>query len=156
MPAASAPLLYRERLSAPWTVWMVVMVLIGTLGIAYGAAAGVSAGIGTTLLAGGLAAALLLRSAAPVVVTTEELVAGRARIPLRGVGTAVALDAERTRWLRGPGIDPSAFMVMRGWIPTGVLIEVVDAHDPTPYWLLSSRHPDRLVTAIETARAGAG
>ncbi len=156
MTVHPARLLYRERLWAPWPVWLVVMSLIATLGIAYGAAAGAAVGVGTSLLAGSLAAALLLRSGAIVAVSTHELRAGRARIPLVGVGSAVALDAERTGWLRGPGIDPSAFMVMRGWIPTAVLVEILDEHDPTPYWLISSRSPARLTAAIETARTGQG
>jgi hypothetical protein len=33
-----------------------------------------------------------------------------------------------------------------------VLAEVVDPADPTPYWFVASRHPDRLRAAVEAAR----
>jgi hypothetical protein len=30
----------------------------------------------------------------------------------------------------------------------GVRVDVADPDDPTPYWLVSSRHPDKLAEAL--------
>jgi hypothetical protein len=156
MAAALTPptrVLYSERLWAPWTVWLVTLALVGSLAVAYGAATGTAGGLLTAAVAGVVAGAFIVRSAALVQVTDRELVAGRARIPLEGIGEPVALDAERTRWLRGPGIDPAAYRLVRGWVATSVQVDLVDPHDPTPYWLVATRHPEELVHALDAARA---
>jgi hypothetical protein len=41
---------------------------------------------------------------------------------------------------------------IRPWIGPGVQVWVDDADDPTPYWVVSSRHPDRLVRALRATR----
>ena len=46
------------------------------------------------------------------------------------------------------------YLCQRGWLREGVLAEVVDPLDPTPYWLVSSREPRRLAAAITAAGAG--
>jgi hypothetical protein len=46
--------------------------------------------------------------------------------------------------------DPAAFVSIRPWIGPGVQVWLDDADDPTPYWIVSSRHPDRLVTAVRS------
>ena len=36
-------------------------------------------------------------------------------------------------------------------IGQGVIVEITDPQDPTPYWLLSSSSPQRLAAALEQA-----
>ncbi|RIS22389.1 DUF3093 domain-containing protein, partial [Mycobacteroides abscessus] len=50
----------------------------------------------------------------------------------------------------GRQLDPAAFVVHRAWIGPMVLVVLNDADDPTPYWLVSSRHPDRLLAALRS------
>jgi Protein of unknown function (DUF3093) len=45
--------------------------------------------------------------------------------------------------------------VVRGYIPTAVLLLLDDPTDDTPYWVVSTRHPDRLVAALMAAGARA-
>ena len=142
---------YEERLHAPLSVWLVVWVVAGTFGIAFGAALGVPVGVLVTLVLGGAVSVGLARAAARVAVEDGDLVAGHARAPLSALGSPVVLDAERARHLRGPGSDPAAFHLIRGWVPAGVLFDVVDPHDPTPYWYVATRHPDRLAAAASAA-----
>jgi hypothetical protein len=33
-----------------------------------------------------------------------------------------------------------------------VRVTVTDPQDPTPYWLVSTRHPEKLVEALQAAR----
>ena len=36
----------------------------------------------------------------------------------------------------------------RAWVGPMVLLVLDDPDDPTPYWLVSSRHPDRVLAAL--------
>nr|WP_218849282.1 DUF3093 domain-containing protein [Nocardioides perillae] len=101
---------------------------------------------------------LLAYGRAPVrVVTTPdgaELQAGRARIDVRHLGPATALDREATRRTAGVEADARAFLLLRPYLKRSVKVELRDPADPTPYWLVSTRHPQRLVAALEAARDG--
>ena len=145
---------YSERLHAPWQLWGLALVLALSLGTAMlpvgPQAALAAAAVGAVLCAWGLLAA-----AAPVEVRDGQLRAGRARIPLRLLGAVTALDDAAARALRGPGIDPSAYHLIRGWVPSAVRVQVLDPEDPTPYWYVATRHPRELAEAIEAARAEA-
>jgi len=43
---------------------------------------------------------------------------------------------------------------VRGFIHRGLRIELIDSEDPTPYWVVTSRNPQRFAAAIEAAKAG--
>jgi hypothetical protein len=49
--------------------------------------------------------------------------------------------------------DPAATTVVRGWIGPSVMVWL-HRPQPTPYWLVSTRHPDELAAAIQQARHG--
>ncbi len=74
--------------------------------------------------------------------------AGNARIEARHLGTADALDTEETRRVSGPDADARAFLLLRPYVRQSVRVEITDPADPTPYWLVSSRHPEALATAL--------
>ncbi len=143
---------YRERLHAPWPVWFVAFVLAGSLGVAYGFPLGPTAGLVSFAVVMGLAALLLLGTAPLVVVDDLVLRAGRARLPLRYAGRIAPLTTDQTREVRGRRADPAAYLCTRGWISRSVLVEVEDEDDPHPYWLISTRHGDRLAPILAAAR----
>jgi hypothetical protein len=80
-----------------------------------------------------------------------ELRIRKAHLPLRYVSGAVALDERTLRRVVGREGDPAAFVSVRPWIGPGVQVWIDDAEDPTPYWVVSSRHPDQLVKAVRAA-----
>lgn len=145
---------YTERLwPAPW-VWAAGVLISLTLGVVFvpAADARVAVGVGVLALAG---AAALFRSWSPVVRVVEPadgaglwLQAGDARIPVVALGPAETLDAPSMRYALGPGLDARSHRCIRGWVSTGVRVDVVDVRDPVPYWLLSSRAPGRLAAAL--------
>ena len=143
---------YEERLTAPVGLWVGVWLGALTLGFSVYAALGLLGGLLGLLVPGVLLSVLLLRAAAPVRVVDGDLVAGRARIPVALLGPVEVLDAARARDLRGPGSDPAAYHLIRGWVPAGVRATVVDPADPTPYWYVASRRPAELAAAVEGAR----
>jgi len=145
-------LAYRERLHAPWAVWVVVTLLVGTLAVAYGHTLGPAAGVVTFVVAEALVAWWLLATAPTVVVDDLVLRAGRARLPVRYAGRIAPLDPQQTRDARGRLADPAAYLCTRGWISTSVLVEVDDPDDPHPYWLVSTRHGHALALALAAVR----
>jgi hypothetical protein len=76
------------------------------------------------------------------------LYAGPAHISLSLLGEATALDAEETRRVHGVDADARAFLCTRPYLKRSVQVLVADPEDRTPYWLISTRHPGRLVSAL--------
>jgi DUF3093 family protein len=85
-------------------------------------------------------------------ISDGELRVRGAHLPLTYVSGAVALDAATLRRVVGREGDPAAFVSIRPWIGGGVQLWIDDEDDPTPYWVVSSRRPDRVVAAIRAAR----
>jgi hypothetical protein len=83
-----------------------------------------------------------------VSVTTETFVAGRAKVPVSLVSGIEELDPGQMRQARGVRLDARAYLCIRGWLPVGVKVFLADPEDPTPYWLISSRRPEALASAL--------
>ncbi|MBM7787707.1 DUF3093 domain-containing protein [Tenggerimyces flavus] len=148
---------YVERLWVPASWWIVAVLLTGTLWLAFFAALPALVANVLGLVALALVAVGLLRfGALRVAVTDSSLLAGRATLPLWAVGSVVALSADQARALRGVASDASAFLVVRPYVPRAVRVEVADPQDPTPYWYVATRHPERLAAALEAARVTGG
>jgi hypothetical protein len=74
--------------------------------------------------------------------------AGRARIEAEHLGGVTALDAEETRRVAGPEADARAYLLLRPYAKRAVKVEITDPADPAPYWLVCTRHPDELASAL--------
>lgn len=138
---------YSERLTLGPVGWVLLIVFGAMIGIAFlPVAAWLAVVLGLAVVVVGMFA---LVATAPVVrVDGTTLQAGPARIPRDLVGGATALDAAGVRTELGPRLDARAYLCQRGWIHTAVRVELVDPLDPTPYWIVSTRHPDALVAAL--------
>ena len=144
---------YDERLSVPlrWWVqgtiavaclWLAVLVALPTAAVwAVTATAAVVVGVG-----------LWSYGAARVQVVDGELHAGPAHIGVGHLGAATALDAEAARRLAGPDADARAYLLLRPYLKQAVRVEVADPADPTPYWLVGTRRPETLVSALASLR----
>jgi hypothetical protein len=87
-----------------------------------------------------------------VAVTDTELQVDDARLPLKVVADAIPLTVEDKRLLLGQASDPLAFVIQRPWIAGAVQIMLDDPADPTPYWLISTRHPEEMAQALLIGR----
>lgn len=157
MATVDEPLLpYRERLTASAGYWVLCPVAGVLVALALVPVDARLAILGGVLAAAGCVVGLN-RAAAPVVVTDRAFEAGRARLPLGHLGDVEPLDRPATRHALGPGLDARAFTCTRPWVATSVRVRVLDARDPAPYWLVSTRRPDRLAAALReaTSRGGA-
>lgn len=141
--------LYRERLHVPLRWWVQATMFLATVWLALTVAM-------PGWLAWGASGALLLGvygifswlGSPEIEVRDGVLHAGAARIPLSDIGTVEALDKDATRRVHGIEADARAFLLTRPYIARAVKVEVTDPGDPTPYWLLSSRHPRQLAAAL--------
>lgn len=146
---------YAERLTVPLRWWVQGTMLVATLWLAVVVAMPVYASAVVALLAGALVAGCFLTyGAARVQVGDGELRAGRAHIPTSYVGSVTPLDAEQTRRLAGVDADARAYLLLRPYLKRAVRVEIADPSDPTPYWLVSTRHPAKLAAALGGSSAG--
>lgn len=139
---------YRERLTVPWYAWLICLlagVCVAAVSIAFLGPVGV---LTVAVITMALCALLLWRMGAVVEVSDGRLRAGRAGIPLTALGPAQPLAAAAAARLRGRDIEPTAFHLMCSWVSTAVQVVVRDPADPTPYWYVATRHPDRLAAAL--------
>ncbi len=82
-----------------------------------------------------------------------ELLVGGARLPRSVVGRGASVPASAKSAAMGRQLDPAAFLVHRSWVASMVLLVLDDPDDPTPYWLVSTRHPDKVLAAMGIADA---
>lgn len=111
------------------------------------------AGVITAVVLYGGCVALLVGTAPVLAVTGSHFVAGRARLPIDLAGEPEAFRGDEATLERGQRLDARAWLVIRGWVSPVVKVPVTDPTDPAPYWLVSSRRPDALVSAIAAAKA---
>ena len=142
---------YREKLwPAAWLFISTALVIPASLLVflPINATVGIVVAI---LMYAGCVGGLVLGS--PVIEVTEStFVAGRARLPLSAVGTVEGFSGDEAQLERGQRLDARAWLLIRGWVSPVVKIELRDPSDPTPYWVVSTRHPDALVRALVTAK----
>jgi DUF3093 family protein len=146
---------YRERLWVPWWWW--------PLGFALAALIAFEVNLGVAALPDWLpfatlftvaAGALLWLGRVEIQVTAGdgqvELWAGEAHLPV----TVIARSAEIARSAKssalGRQLDPAAYVLHRAWVGPMVLVVLDDPDDPTPYWLVSCRHPERVLSALRS------
>ncbi|WP_322921872.1 DUF3093 domain-containing protein [Nocardioides renjunii] len=144
---------YAERLTVPLRWWAQGTMLVASLWLAVLAAT--PEVVAWSVTAGALAVMVALfvsYGSARVAVDRQAFRAGRAQVPLEHVGAVTPLDADDVRRLAGVEADARAYLLLRPYLKRGVRVDIADPADPTPYWLVSSRRPDALASALEAAR----
>ncbi|WP_313674327.1 DUF3093 domain-containing protein [Mycolicibacterium sp.] len=158
-PVSTQTVRYRERLRVPWWWWPIgiglssVLAFQVNLGIRnlpdwlpYVALAIVAVGV---LL-------WLSRVEIRVVATGAgadaevELWAGQAHLPASVVSRSAVVPRSAKSAALGRQLDPAAFVLHRNWVGPMVLVVLDDPDDPTPYWMVSSRQPDRVLAALQS------
>jgi hypothetical protein len=146
---ASAPAGYRETLRAPWW-WYPIAIGTACLLAAEFHIAGLRV---TDWIPYGVLVPLSILLVwwlghSRLEISRGELRVRGAHLPLQYVSGAVALDPATLRRVVGREGDPAAFVSIRSWIGPGVQLWLDDVDDPTPYWVVSTRHPDRVLAAV--------
>jgi hypothetical protein len=139
--ATSQSVRYRERLSVPWWWW--------------------PPGLGLAGLPNWAPFAVLLPVAAVVLLWfgktdvrvvggsgETELCVAAAHLPVSVIARSAEVPKSAKSAALGRQLDPAAYVVHRAWVGPMVLLVLDDPDDPTPYWLVSCRHPDRVLAAL--------
>ncbi len=77
-----------------------------------------------------------------------QLWAGQAHLPVTAIARCADVPRSAKSAALGRQLDPAAYVLHRAWIGPMVLVVLDDADDPTPYWLVSCRHPERVLSAL--------
>lgn len=141
--------LYWEVLRPPAAWWLVGLLLVVAVWWAFFVVGPASLAWTAGAVALAVVAAGLWRYGnAPVALDSSGLRAGRARLPWQHVGDTVALDAEQTHRALGVEADARAYLFTRPYVRCAVKVVIDDDRDPTPYWLISTRHPKELAVRL--------
>lgn len=143
------PATYHERLGVPWWAWPLALITGGLLATeVWMGASGVRAWLPFAVALPLIVIVTIWLGRIKVAVTDTEFQVDDARLPLEVISEVVALDAAGVREVLGVGSHPLAFVVQRPWITGAVQVVLDDPADPTPFWVVSTRHPVELATAL--------
>jgi hypothetical protein len=145
---------YRERLAVPWWWWppafgVATLVALEVNRAARDLPAWVSFAVLFVIAAG----VLIWFGRAEVRVETGQdgapvLWAGLAHLPADVIARSAEIPRTAKSAALGRQLDPAAYVLHRPWVGPLVLVVLNDPDHPTPYWLVSSRHPERVLSAM--------
>jgi hypothetical protein len=160
--ATSQSVRYRERLWVPWWWWPPGLGLAGLIAL--------EVNQGVPAVPPWVPFAVLLPVAAVVLLwfgKTEvsvvgahvrskegegsdetELWVGAAHLPVSVIARSAEVPKSAKSAALGRQLDPAAYVVHRAWVGPMVLLILDDPDDPTPYWLVSCRHPEKVLAAL--------
>ena len=153
--ATSQTVRYRERLWVPWWWWPPAFGVAALIALEVNQAArNLPDWVAFAALLLVAAAALVWLGRIEVRVAGEpgrvELWAGQAHLPVDVIARQAKVPRSAKFAALGRQLDPAAYVLHRAWIGPMVLLVLDDLDDPTPYWLVSTRHPDRVLVALQT------
>ena len=79
-----------------------------------------------------------------------ELWAGEAHLPASVITRSAAIPRSAKSAALGRQLDPAAHVLHRNWVGPMALVVLDDPDDPTPYWLVSCRNPERVLAALRS------
>jgi Protein of unknown function (DUF3093) len=79
-----------------------------------------------------------------------ELWAGEAHLPVTVITRSAEIARSAKSAALGRQLDPAAYVLHRAWVGPMILVVLGDPDDPTPYWLVSCRHPERVLSALRS------
>jgi len=128
--------------------------LIAMIAVAYGAALGTAIGLVVGIGLGGVTLVAVIRSSPVIEISTHHIRCGRAELPRdRCEHPRLVAGHEVATIRRGqdPTVGDRVYQVLPPWFAkSAVLLSVVDPEDPHSAWLIASRHPDAVLSAIST------
>jgi hypothetical protein len=149
MPAPAPIYVERLAIRPRWWAITLLIALVGSSELFAGFALPVIAVVVPAVL---LPTLVLLALASRTVLRVDSVGVhvGKSSMPYDEMESVEGLDGPRTRLLLGPQADPAARLFVRGFIRESVVVRAMRS-EPVPYWLISTRHPDRVIAAVEQA-----
>lgn len=148
---AKNAVIYLERVTPAWFSFLPLLIIYPTLWLTWAPFSqllGTLLGVFLTLIA----AVLMIFTSRETKVTGGILYVAKAQIPIEFVGAIEIVDPKDAFRERGPKLDARAFLSIKSSLKGLVKIEITDPNDKTPYWLVSSRKPVDLKSALLAAK----
>jgi hypothetical protein len=147
---------YRERLTVPILWWLLLLGFVASVAFVFQHAYGPTVSLPVAGVVLVLGVVVLGRYGnVRIEVGPSGLRAGRAHLPIEAVGAVASCSGAEAVRARGPELSAHAYGLIRGYVDPVVTVRVADEDDPTPYWIMSTRHPERLMAALGMARQDA-
>jgi hypothetical protein len=97
--------------------------------------------------------AIYIKSGLKIEVSGAEIRVGRAHLQREFIGEIIALDNRNLKRIRTRDANPAAYLAIRFWSPRAIQLFVNDTRDATPYWLISTSQPEKLLTALKDLKS---
>ncbi|HRY09615.1 MAG: DUF3093 domain-containing protein [Actinobacteria bacterium] len=138
---------YREVLRPPWWVYGVAVGLAALFSFTLAAAATVPVALVVFAIIVALSVWVVSRRRLEISVDDTGLRVGDESLARDEIARALPLGAPELRVVAGPEADTRAHLILRNLsTKDGVKIDL--SRGPTPYWLVSSAHPEELAAAL--------
>ncbi|GAA1822208.1 DUF3093 domain-containing protein [Nesterenkonia flava] len=138
---------YQEKLWPAWWLWVTAVIVGASISVMF-FPIDVTFGVLALVVGVALCVFALIVTTPTVEVRDGTLRVGRAQIEAAHLGRVVGHRGQAAREQLGPGFDARSYQCIRGWIDPVITAEITDPNDATPYWLFSTRHPERVLAAL--------
>jgi hypothetical protein len=142
--------IYRE--AKRWGLWLWIFILFLYLTLVIALLVSINTGA-TLVFVIPLFAVILFywfHTALKIKVTKGWLLVHKAKIKRAFIAEVEALDANEFRVAAGREFNANAYLQNRPWLKGGVKIYLRDPKDPTPYWLIASKNPEKLARVLNS------
>ena len=93
---------------------------------------------------------LYFKTALKIEVDQTHLRVGKAVIEHMYIGEVEVLTPAQVKLIRTRDADPLAFLAIRFWSSKDIKVQIVDARDKTPYWLITTKKGNDLLQALKS------
>lgn len=140
---------YREVIHAP--IWLLALIYFFFLSLVLSiwAALGNNSAIFTFVVLTVLLIIIYFKTSLTIEVDETHLRVGRAYINRQYLDHINILDSKEFSRIRTRDADPAAYLAIRFWSSGAVQVKILDPRDPTPYWLISTKHGEELGQALK-------
>jgi hypothetical protein len=139
--------IYSEKLNPPIGMTLSTLLLIPGFGLMLGPFdwyLAFAIGIFVTIAIN----VMLFNFSPSIVVNENEIILGKAVIPLAALDNPIALTGDDAFRARGPDLSPEVYFQIRGGIDGVVLLDNTDEDDPYKKLLMSTRRPEELAKTL--------
>ena len=144
---------YREVIRTPLWLLAIIYFFFLSLVISIWAALGNNSALVSLVVLTLILVAVYIKAGLVIEVDDTEIRVGRAHLQRDFMGEITALDNQQLKRIRTRDADPAAFLAIRFWSPRAVQLFVNDTRDATPYWLISTSQPEKLLSALKALKS---
>jgi len=140
-----------DKFKDSWSIslWFFLTMMNLSFALALWAAFDTRSAIIDFLITWALMLYLAQRTPLHIFIDSEWLFIGKAKIEKKYIASIEVLSKPEIALLRTRDANANAYLDLRFWVPVGIKIEINDARDYTPYWLISTKHGDEIKKLLQ-------